>query len=224
MRRHASRAIVALCLAGSPGAAWADGFYFGLSGGASWLADADNEGSGLSAEDTTDRGYVFGGSIVYAWSGGWRAEAEVAHRRNDFDQVTIEADGGLGAQLGLGSLNGATLDIGGDVDSLAAMANVYYDFPTAWAIRPYVGAGLGVARIDAKLDLGPLRLVDESDTVLAWQLKAGLSYPATERISLSIGYRYFETQDAELSETVGGRTFDSEYRSHAVELGLRFSF
>lgn len=138
--------------------------------------------------------------------------------------MTIASDGGLGAQFGVGSLNGATLDIGGDVTSLAGMANVYYDAPLGWAIRPYVGAGVGVARIDAELSLGALRLVDETDTVLAWQVMAGLSYPATERVSLSVGYRYFATQDAELSETVGGRTFDSEYRSHNVELGVRFSF
>jgi len=224
MRGFELGAVVAFGLVGLSGAAWADGFYASLSGGAAWLEDADNEGSGLSAEDTTDRGRVFGGALGYEWRGGWRAEAEVAHRKNDFDQVTIRTDGGLGAQLGFGSLNGATLDIGGDVTSLAGMANVYYDVPLGWAVRPYVGAGLGVARIDAELTLGPLLLVDETDTVLAWQIMAGLSYPATERISLSVGYRYFATQDAELSETVGGRTFDSEYRSHNLELGVRFSF
>lgn len=224
MRWGSLGAVVAVGLAGVCGGVHADGLYLGLSGGVAWLEDADNEGSGLSAEDTTEAGRIVAGALGYAWAGGWRAEAELSHRKNDFDQVTINADGGLGAQLGFGSLNGATLDIGGDVTSLAGMANVYYDVPTGWAIRPYVGAGLGVARIDAKLDLGPLRLVDESDTVLAWQLKAGLSYPATDRISLSLGYRYFETQDAELSETVGGRTFDSEYRSHSIELGLRVSF
>lgn len=224
MRGFDLGAVVMCVLAGFSGPACADGFYAALSGGGAWLDDADNEGSGLSAEDSTDRGRIFGGALGYEWRSGWRAEAEVTHRKNDFDSVTIDSDGGLGAQLGFGSLNGATLDISGDVTSLAGMANLYYDVPLGWPIRPYVGAGIGFARIDAELDLGALRLVDETDTVLAWQFKAGLSYPATERISLSVGYRYFETQDAELSETVGGRTFDSEYRSHNLELGVRFSF
>lgn len=49
MRGFRLGAAVAFGLVGHSGAAWADGFYASLSGGAAWLEDADNEGSGLSA-------------------------------------------------------------------------------------------------------------------------------------------------------------------------------
>ena len=65
------------------------------------------------------------------------------------------------------------------------MLNAYYDIDTGTKFTPYVGAGIGMARLKAKID-------DETDfskskTTFAWQVGAGISYAMTENVSLDAG-------------------------------------
>ena len=148
----------------------AEGPYVSLQGGGSFLSDADNVGGGISIESSFETGYNVSGAAGYSFKNGIRLEGEISYRRNSLDKLTITADGGVGVALGVGSLNGISADADGNVSALSFMANAFYDFRLANSVKPYVGGGIGVARLsinDAAV-LG-ITLVDDDDIVFAYQ-------------------------------------------------------
>jgi opacity protein-like surface antigen len=103
----------------------------------------------------------------------------------------------------------------------AFMANLYYDLPLAPRlrhVRPFIGGGIGALLVD--VDGTGLR--DGDDTVFAYQLRAGLAYAMRPQLDLTLGYRFVDADDPEFEYAAG--SFESEYRSHAVEAGLRYRF
>ena len=107
------------------------------------------------------------------------------------------------------------------------MVNAHYEMPLG-AARPYLGAGLGIARHDGELTLSsPLLVpvlgadsVGESgdDTVFAYQFMAGLGLEVSDNMTLFGGYRYMGTDDLEIE------AFTASYGTHAIEAGLRVGF
>ena len=215
------RLLACTALAGAalmPGLAVAQqtGFYIGASGGAAFTMDADNAGGGISIESTFDTGFSFTGAAGYAFANGIRVEAEIGYRGADVDTLTITNDGGLG-------LAGLSGEADGDVRVLSAMANAWYDFAVDFPVTPYVGGGIGFANVDAEASFAGVTIVDDDDTVFAYQAGAGAAYPLTESVSIFAGYRFFGTADPGLT-AADGTDFDSEYRTHIVEGGVRLRF
>ncbi|MEO5374136.1 MAG: OmpA family protein [Alphaproteobacteria bacterium] len=202
--------LVAAALSVLPVAAMAQsmtpGYYIGGAGGANWVRDSDIKGGGISNKADFDNGWAALLSGGYAYGNGVRTELELGYRDNGVDKVS----GAAGS--------------GGDVRALSLMANVNYDFNTGTAITPYVGIGLGGARVDfgGVRPVGGSRVGDE-DTVFAYQGLAGASYRLNDAVSLFSDYRYFATKDADL-KTDSGVGVKGEYASHTVMLGLRYSF
>lgn len=205
-----------LTIALAPAAQAADGFYVGATGGVSFLQDADNEGGGLSIESEFDTGFDVTGAVGYRFMDDFRVEGEIGYRRNNADSLTIA----LPAGLGISSISSSA---DGDVSALSFMANGYYDVNTGTPWMPYVGAGLGVATINADVKTQGVQIVDDDDTVFAYQIGAGIGYAFTESITATAGYRFFGTSDPEFKAT-DGTSFDSEYSTHAVEIGFRVQF
>ncbi len=202
------------------------GIYFEIRGGGTLLSDADNSGAGITTdiviESEFDLGFVVEGAVGYAHDSGVRGELALGYRQNDFDKLTITNDGGVGAFLGVGSLNGISVNTDGDVGALSFMANGYYDFDLGSKFKPFVGVGLGVALIDVDASVLGVTIVDDDDTVFAYQGMAGVSYEISESISASLFYNYFATIDPEFTDAAGG-SFDSEYQSHNFMVGVRIS-
>jgi opacity protein-like surface antigen len=187
-------------------------WYVGLHGSLAFVEDADVE-DGTTApatggEVSFDEGYGYGAAIGYRlpftmapWN-QLRVEAEVHQERADVDEVA--------------SAPGLATAFNDNTTATAYMANLYYDFLTEVGyVKPYVGAGAGWADVE---------LGSESDNMFAWQLMAGLGYvpesfPYTE---WTLGYRYFNTADAEFN--YGAGPIEMEYSSHGVELGAKFLF
>ena len=117
----------------------------------------------------------------------------------------------------------------GDFSMLAFMANVDYDFDTGSRWVPYVGGGLGVATIsiDTETDTGR-STADDSDTVFAYQVGAGLGYefPLEEgrSITVSLDWRYFATQDPTFTGDVTGGKFDVGISGHDIGIGVIYGF
>lgn len=203
----------------------AEGPYVSLQGGASFLSDADNVGGGVSIESSFETGFGLAGAVGYGIrNSGIRVEGEVSYRRNGLDKLTITNDGGVGAALGVGSLNGLSLAADGNVSALSGMVNAFYDFRLANRVKPYVGGGVGVARLsinDAAV-LG-VTVVDDDDIVFAYQVGGGVGFEATPATTIFLDYRYFATADPSFSDVLGG-AFESEYASHNVSVGLRYNF
>ena len=131
-------------------------------------------------------------------------------------------------QLAAGSVTG-TQPVDGAFSMIAFMANVDYDFDTGSRWVPYVGGGLGVATIslDTESSSGT-SLVDDSDTVFAYQVGAGIGYefPLEEghSITVSLDYRYFGTQTPTFTGDVTGAEFDATINGHDVGIGIIYGF
>lgn len=199
----------------SPAAGWLrPGGYVGLSGLVVVLQDSSLEDPTVptvSAELSTDTGFGIAGFAGYRFGNGFRGEIELAFRQNDLDQITLNDP--FGVLIGIPVAGSAP--VSGDLSSLAVMVNGYYDIATSSALVPYLGLGIGLASVT--LDSSDL-LVDDSDTVFAFQARAGLSLAVTPTFALFGGYTFFVTTDPTIAGT------DLEYRSHNFEIGARFGF
>ena len=117
-----------------------------------------------------------------------------------------------------------SISCSGDVDSLSVMGNGYYAFDLGAGFKPFIGAGIGVAFLDAEVELShpSFGTITESDddTVFAYQGIAGIEYEfPTESATIALGvrYSYFGTTDPDF----GG--LEAEYGTHNVMFGVRIS-
>ncbi len=169
----------------------------------------------ITGEVESDNGAGFSAAVGHDW-GGLRVEGEFSYRENDLDSVRIDTLTVAGVVFtGLG-----TFDFEGDTTSYGFMVNGWYDFDTGSDWVPFVGLGLGVAKV--KLDItsvaGVAVTYDESDTVLAYQVGAGLGYRVTPMMTVNLSYRYFATKDPEFDDGVD--KIETEYASHNIMVGL----
>jgi OOP family OmpA-OmpF porin len=204
---------VAMLLAALPAEAqkraeYLDGIYVGGSAGVHRTRDA---GLGRNGQSTT-AGFKAGAAGVaavgYGFGNGLRTELELGHRTGKVDTL---ANGGAGA--------------GGKLDATSLMGNLLYDFATGGPLIPYLGAGVGGARIKAS-NIGPEiggARVSGDDTVFAYQGIAGIDVRVSDNFAVGASYRYFATGKADIATSAGDRA-SVPYRDHAVLLGLRYAF
>ena len=120
--------------------------------------------------------------------------------------------------------------VDGAFSMLAFMVNMDYDFDTGSRWKPYVGGGLGFASIslDTESQATGRSLVDDDDIVFAYQVGAGIGYefPLSEGRSLtvSLDWRYFDTQTPTFKGDVTGAEFDVGISGHDIGIGLMYGF
>jgi len=215
----ASAAIAALV--SFSGAASAAGPYVTAFGGINLLQDSDIDltfpGSpGETVQTTFKRGYGVGAAGGFAFDNGVRLEGEVAYRRNSFDRVQDSS--------------GSSSDLNGNTTALSFMANAWYDIPTGQIWRPFIGGGIGVARLKASAsESDGSQVFDDSDTVFAYQAGAGIKVQVTPKIEITGQYRYFATGKAnfDLSASSGappGSSAEFGYNSHSILIGVVYNF
>jgi len=139
---------------------------------------------------------------------GWAISGAVGR------QITpnIRAEGELFYSTSDGETAGS-----GDLKTTAGFVNGYYDFNPGGAIQPFLGAGVGFAQV--KADGGAF---DDDDTGFAYQFKAGVAHPFTERLTGEVAYRYVNVADVELGR--GAAHIDGDFETQAVTVGLRYGF
>jgi opacity protein-like surface antigen len=178
--------------------------YVGAKAGLSILSDSNITGSdGSSSEYSYDNGFGLEVALGYKFP-MFRLEGEVAYYANDVD--------GYSDRDGSGEADG-------DVKNLSGMINAYFDFDNDSIITPYVGAGLGVAKVDVSDNTFAW---DDSDTVYAYQFMGGANFALTQQLSIDAEYRYFGTQDPEFNHDDG--SIKAEIASHNLMVGLRMQF
>ncbi len=211
MRKLALAAIGMSSVAYAPaGFAAQEGPFVGIMGGANFTNDLDVSGTGVGINRSvdTDTGYAVIPSIGYRFGNGLRSEFELGYRKNDVDGVS-------------GSTTGS-----GEIKARSAMLNLLYDVNMNGRVSPYIGGGIGYAKVryDGVQPVGiPGIGVNDSDRVFAYQGIAGLSYAVSNAVELAAEYRYFATQDPDF-RTSGGTSVEGEYKSHAALVGLRYNF
>lgn len=207
MRLRNGLCALALALAMPATATASDGFYLTLGAGAVFPHNSDIEGSGINQSVDLDMGWGVMGGVGYGYGNGFRSEVNL-----NYSDVSVD------------NVSGATGN--GDVDVLNLMIDLLYDLDVGMPVTPYIGAGIGVARVDFD-GISPVAgnnsEIDDEDVVFAYQGIAGLSYLLNEEWTLFADYRYTGTLDPGFT-TNQNVDVDSEYADHRVMVGFRWFF
>ena len=129
--------------------------------------------------------WMFDAAVGHGYDNGFRAEVELARRDNDISNTTVDAQ------------------------ATSLMINGYYDFNRGGRFQPYVGLGVGYAKVDINND---------DDSNFAWQAMAGVGVPVNQNLTLDLGYRFMSVDDLDFSG------LNADYEHQAVTLGVRYQF
>jgi len=158
--------------------------YISLGGGAGVLEDGDIFFNDQDSRDTSvsyEVGWVVRGAVGAALNKNLRLEVEGFYNKNDADTVNFR-------NLVVAEADLSGIEVGG------GLFNAYYDFDFGSPFVPFVGGGLGMAKVEADV-----RNVDRSldETVFAWNVGIGFGYAINKNLSLEMSYRYLATEDVE---------------------------
>lgn len=153
----------------------------------------------------------------------WRAEVELAYRRNKVKDYNVVENGTKNP-----------VKAGAYSRDIAIMANVYYDLPVCNCLSVYIGAGAGVSfnEFAVEQDVGQGGNVSYShrlyasqkNTLFAWQVMTGVAYDLSENWAITLGYRLFATMKPKYqldNKVVKAKKIPF---SNNIELGLRYKF
>ncbi|MGB9081873.1 MAG: outer membrane beta-barrel protein [Desulfuromonadaceae bacterium] len=160
--------LAGVLLLASTASAFAAGPYIGVAGGVSIVHDSDDTIPGFY-KDTIgyDTGYGFNLSAGYSFD-GFRLEGEYGYKTADVKDISGYSVSGVDASFN------------------SFMVNGYYDIKTNSAATPFIGAGLGLINGEVDFD-GYGYTVD--DTVLGYQLMAGVGFDLNKNVTLDVSYR-----------------------------------
>ncbi len=160
----------------------------------------------------------------------WRFELEGAYRRSNID-----------GHLHFGPPPTRRMPVlfeqsaRGKVEDLALMFNGIYSFPIDRRWRPYAGAGVGFSYLrlsdfQRHRSFNRNETTTDGDLVLAFQMMLGIVFSLNPDFDLTVGYRYFATQDVEWSVHdfwEKNQREDLKFSGtnlHLLELGLKYRF
>jgi len=194
-------------------------WYTGIKGGANFQFDQESTGPNRELDLDFDTGGFVAGQFGYKFRanqlGRFRVEAEVSYRENNVDNIVFNGVDRIGT---------------GDQDVLAGLMNLFFDFnEVSKNFKPFVGAGFGIATLDADIAYSPGASIDDDDTTWAYQAIVGAEFKLTEKISIVGDARYFALEDLELTRFGGPAPaafvdLSSEYKSFTTSIGLRYDF
>lgn len=203
---------IALLFLATPAAiaqATVEGWYAEVGGGLSLVSDIDVDRLGSGFNIDSDVGYMVSGAFGKQFR-NVHVELEAIFSENELNELS-------------GTGTGTTMT--GDLRIMGAMANVYYDFDFGRSWRPFVGGGIGLARISLKDASAPgFFSVDDDDDVVAYQLRAGISYSLSAHTDFIVNYRYFVTDDLDFGDSTGTVVSSGGIDSHGVEARFRIRF
>lgn len=189
--------------------AHAQEWYLFAGAGPSFTEDVSGSVDGTPLRESYDIGFMLHGGTGYQ-IGPYRLEGEIAYARHSIDQITV------------GDMPSSS---GGNRSTLAGLANFYVDFDTTTRWMPYAGAGIGAAHIALNDISAPQSvMLDEGDTVFAFQLKGGIAYRLGRSTRVIVGYRFFSADEIELTGENSLQASSEGSQLHTLEAGLRYRF
>lgn len=120
-----------------------------------------------------------GGGLAWSAAIGFqyaKTRTELEYRRFDLDADEIALTGGAAP---------STITDAGAITAQAIMSNVYFDFVNSSRLTPYVGVGLGGARIENELG--------QRDGAFAYQGRVGVDLALSRALTFGVEYSYFRT-------------------------------
>ena len=211
--------VVAVVASIAPSAASAEHVYAAIRGGLGLTTDTTRF-TLLGGEEIIElqTGFTGSGALGYRFPFGLRAEGELGYLSSPLSRA-------------------GEVDVRGSIKTYLVMVNAYYDLkiPASGPFKPYVGFGLGGARVhnDHEVDFRcsvcqfgiptPTYAVDEWRTAFAYQARGGMIYDVNPWLDLSLGYRYVHIGGGHVGE--GPLRIDlGPIRNHSVELGFAIKF
>lgn len=177
-------------------AATQDGSYLTVFGG--FASVPDNVANKNFGRVDYHSGYDIGTALGYQ-SGPLRYEGEINYIRAKVRQFRFS--------------NVTALKPDGNTRSLAAMANIFYDFTNADdIIVPFLGAGVGFARVKARLNSQNTPVFSESSLELAYQGMAGVNFNVGENTTITASYRYFTSAHSD--------DLNKRFQTHMGNIGI----
>ena len=178
---------------------------------------------------------IFGLGVGYRVNNWFRADVTGEYRGNSqfFGTDAITYPGGVGTDTYHATKS-----------EWVVLANAYVDLGTWWCMTPFIGAGVGTARVGisnftdqgiANNGGGALPGLAFGDNVskwnLAWAVHAGVAYKVSPNFTVELAYRYLDMGDGLTGDL---RTFDGTNNinnpttfkgitSHDLKLGVRWN-
>lgn len=184
------------------------GFYLSAKAGAGHSKDAEILHS-LKNFDAFSIGPVAVLAVGYDYGERWRFELEVAGRKNNVEIVDFNPEFG-------------EYRSSGRVRSGSLMTNVIYRFLPGSAIRPHVGAGVGVVSSDYKVSIAGETFVDDKDSALVYQAIFGVGIAMSRRLSFSADFRVWQTAALKMHQP-DNTPLDTKQQILSVMAGLHYS-
>lgn len=193
----------AVCPAGA-----SENMYFTARAGVTLPEDSSvNFDENLEAEFEYDTGFSLAAAIGGQVNRNLRVEPEISYQKNDLDSAS-DSEG--------------SVSVDGDASLWAFMFNSYYDFTPDAAVTPYIGAGIGFARVEVSDITSPAfsgyYLKGDKDSVFCYQGSVGLAWEVGNDMTMDLSYRYFATEDPDFAIS------ETEFASHNFYAGLRVPF
>jgi len=195
-----------------------EGFYANASAGATWVKDALEYTDGnTKIKGKMDTGYGLLMALGHDF-GLIRLEAELSHFSSDIDSVSIAAN---------------KYTTSGEISSTSLMLNGYLELENETPFTPYIGGGVGYARVKVagKAAMGGLFNTtirwNDTDNVFAYQGITGITYALNDNFLFDLSYRYFVTEDFSVTGTSNwgfSETGKINYKSQSVMAGIRWYF
>jgi opacity protein-like surface antigen len=193
-------------------------------------------GTDLGWETGFDNSYAVSGEVGARFHNGLRGALEVSFSEADVDDhknlsaAGIALDGEdvavlTGSATTTGSTVGQVLANGrGQIQNTAVYANAYYDFDLGYAVKPYIGAGVGVSNVEVEYNPSGVGVTKDSSVKLAGQLKAGATYQVTNQWEVFGEYTYRTTEDVKVDLDLVPGNLRVENEQQMVGIGLRYRF
>jgi opacity protein-like surface antigen len=188
-------------------------------------------------QSSFDTGGIFGLGIGYQINNWFRADVIGQYRGNAGFRATDRFSGSAGGVPYDGIDN-----YGGSKSEWLFMANAYADLGTWWCITPFVGVGVGTARVTIAnfTDTGANTLPFSTTSFasapagsrwnFAWAAHAGLAYKVNPNLTLELAYSYLDLGDGQTGvlSAFDGTTTNNVFKfkhitSHDLKLGVRWA-
>jgi opacity protein-like surface antigen len=183
-----------------------------------------------------DTGLGASAEVGYRYGNGFRSGVELTYTKADVETHKgvnvagtvidgVDAAVLTGSATQLGATVGAVVDDGnGDIKSTGVFLNGYYDFNREGVIEPYIGAGIGLQKTEVRYTPSNVDIIDDSETKIAYQVKAGATYKLNEQFELFTEATYRTGEDIETKNNLFPGTLDIENKQTLVSLGGRYRF
>jgi opacity protein-like surface antigen len=183
-------------------------WHLSASFGGGWAMDSEFSDT-LDNLDAFSLGSVYILALERRLSRRWSIAIEAAWRQNDLEVIDF------GDPLG-------EFGASGEVKTTTLSLNGVYQFRPERAIRPYLGAGFGLARISFETTTLGERYLDDEDDAPAFQLIGGANIALTERLDFVAEFRTWYAHDIEVVRP-DGRPDTTWHWVHSAQLGLRYA-